>query len=140
MKKQTKESKKLRDKEYKVEYDGENSPYQEYMKGAPHRSGNSIGEYNEPPEANPDVLSEEDGLYYYKSTIDEELLDKVETTFSKLTDKQRLALQLVGYEGKTYENAGAIMGISGAAVFALVKRASEIIKSLTVNKKRVSRQ
>jgi RNA polymerase sigma factor (sigma-70 family) len=135
--KHIKNKKRISDKQYVKDYKGEESPYHQYMtnviaaKDGAHKGGTK--EYEEFPEANPDVLCESDGLWYIRTDVNEEQLEMVQKAISYLTDKQKIVLQMVGYEGKTLENVGAILGISKGNVADLLKRARKIIKSKCKN-------
>lgn len=122
--KRNKNASRVKEKQVKKDYAGtEASPYQEWREGQAYKDWDD----SEPKEANPDVLSEEEALYAYTPFIDEEQVDAVKAAIPLLSYKQRLALQLVGLEGKTMENAAIIMGISRGNVFDLIARARKII-------------
>ena len=128
--KHTKRKSIVKDKQYKKDYSGESSPYDDYMKSIVciKNGHHGVKEYSEQKEANPDVLSEMDSLYAHEVYLDPEQVEMVEKTWPLLTSKQQQALTLVGLEGKTFENAAAIMGVARSNVFQLVDRARKIIK------------
>ncbi len=91
-------------------------------------SGNNHSQY-EKPTANPDVILEEQGLYYQKPCEDERL-DVIEKIKENLTPQQLDILQLCGYEGRTMENAAAILKITKRKV----QLALEKIRKLALQK------
>lgn len=122
--KRNKNASRIREKKSKKDYAGtEASPYQKWREGRVSMEWDD----SEPAEANPDVLSTDQGLYASTPFIDEEQVEAVKAAVHLLSHKQRLALQLIGLEGKTYENAAAIMGISKGNVSDLINRARKII-------------
>lgn len=123
--KHVKNKSRIKDKETKDIYSGEASPYREWL--------DDKGDYNqdhealEPKEANPDILGESEGLYYLRTDLNEEQMEQFKKALPLLSDKQKLVLQMVGYEGKTLENTAAILGISKGNVADLLNRARKII-------------
>lgn len=118
---------RVKEQQRRKDYAGtEASPYGEWL--------DSKGDYNqehqavEPSEANPDVIQESEGLYYIQPIISEEQIEMIRKALPFLTDKQKQVLQLLGYEGKTLESVGAILGISKQAVLSILNRAREIVK------------
>src|SRR6266850_8274216 len=102
MKKQTKEKSKIREKQVKKDYSkGNASPYREWADGLNNESDSHM-QY-EIAEANPDILNEDQGLYYQMPCTDDRL-EKLIETLKILTDKEREILRLCGNEGRTMEN------------------------------------
>lgn len=131
--KHTKRRAYTREKTGFKDYGGrEASPYREWLE----KTGdfNQDHEAHEPPEANPDILAETQGLYFHEPKIDENQMQQVKDAWKLLTDKQKQVLRLVGLEGKTYESCGAIMGISRGNVLDLIKRARKVITENNKNK------
>lgn len=106
-------------------YSGEVSPYRDWL--------DEKGDYNqeheaeEPIEANPDRLTENDSLYTHEVFLDPEQVQAVERAWPYLTKKQQQVLEMVGLEGKTLENAGAILGITKQGVFKILNKTRLII-------------
>lgn len=126
--KHTKQAKRfyvIYDPKYKAA--SEASPYNDWREagGDVHQEH----EAEELPEANPDILPEDAGIYYHEPEVDENQLDLIKQSWDKLTKKQQRVLQLVAYEGKTMESAGAILGISRHNVSDIIERARKIILS-----------
>lgn len=124
--KQNKNRSWIKEKKVKKDYAGtESSPYREWLETR--GDHNQEHQADEPAQANPDILYESDALYFHMPFIDEDQVLAVKRAIPFLSKKQRIALQLVGLEGKTLENAGAIMGISRSNVYDLIERARKII-------------
>lgn len=128
MKKQTKNSSRIREKKTDKDYAGtEASPYREWL--------DNRGDYNqeheaaEPAEANPDVLPESAGLYHQAET-DDDRMDFVNAVIATLTDKQKEILRLCGNEGRTIENTAAILNISRGAVQTTLNRIRKKVKDM----------
>ena len=128
MKKQVKNRSNIKEKQVSKDYSkGESSPYNEYL--------DKKGDYNqehdasEPTEANPDRLSEDQGLYY-KREMDDNRLDIIRAVMSSLTDKQREILRLCGNEGRTIENCAAILKISRGTVQKTLDRIRKKVSDL----------
>lgn len=113
----TKKASQIKEVKYNKDYAGtEASPYWDWM--------DLFGLKEQ------EQLTEEDTLYPKSlEDIDEDKINMIKSAWPLLSDKQKQALQLVGYEGKTLENTGAIMGINKSNVLDLIKRARKVIKS-----------
>lgn len=125
-KKQTKEASQTREIEVHQDYAGtEASPYREWLE----RRGNykQDKEKEEPKEANPDVLPESSGLYftpendYYEVIVIKQMWD----TFTPLEQE---VLQMVGYEGRSYDNCAVKLGIKKGTVQTIIYRLRKKIK------------
>lgn len=122
----TKTSKRIKEKfNRKYENIGEKSPYRDYLENNEKQTG-LIDNGDEPAEANPDVLAESDGLWFVSSDdlseADETKLAAIKSLWASLTPTQREILHLVGYEGKTFENAAAILGVKKGTIQKTVER------------------
>jgi RNA polymerase sigma factor (sigma-70 family) len=105
----------------------ESSPYNDYREGK--GAFDQEMDSTEPVRANPANLAEDEGLYYRPTeSVDEDKLDAIKEAWPLLTEKQKRVVQMVGYEGKTLENCGAIMGISRGNVLDILNRARKIIR------------
>ncbi len=124
--KHLKDKSRIRDQKRKKRFNGEASPYHNWLEVKGDYGQNH--EALEPATANPDVLMESDGMYYWKADIDDDQMDVVKAAIPLLTEKQRQVLLYVGLEGKTLENCGAVMGISRGNVLDLLNRARKTIK------------
>jgi RNA polymerase sigma factor (sigma-70 family) len=119
--------------QYKTDSKGESSPYWAWAERTGKR--NSEGEYEELPEANPDVLSDDSS---YWNTDDEEnqenrkkLLQKFATSFNKLTKRQReVAFALEKY--KTEEKVAKALKVSQQAVSKTLLAIRKKLKSVVV--------
>ncbi len=130
--KQNKNASRIREKQVKKDYAGtEASPYNEWVETRSTDGTNYT--WSEPSQANPDILAEDQGLYYSQPTFSDERIEMIYKALPYLTDKQKMVLQLVGLEGKTLEHCGVIMGISRGNVLDILKRARKIIKSKSKN-------
>lgn len=127
----TKKRNKTKEQQRSKDYTGETSPYWESLenKGDYHQDHGA----NEPMEANPDVIGEDQGIYYVKTDMDEDLMAQFKAALPFLTEKQKQVIQLLGYEGKTLASVGAIMNISRGNVMDILKRARKIIKQKRKN-------
>lgn len=128
MKEQIKNKANIKEKKVRKDYAGtEASPFREWLENK--------GDYNqehdaqEPFEANPDGVAEEDGLYFQQKVEDERLL-LIAKVVESLTEKQKEILRLCGNEGRTIENTAAILGISRGAVQTTLKRIREKVSVL----------
>lgn len=129
--KHSKDKSRIREKNKHRKYNGESSPYRDWLD----RQGEEHEDF-EPAIANPDVLEESDGLYYFKSDLNEEQMAIVIEAIPLLTEKQKQVLSYVGLEGKTLENCGAMMGISRGNVLDLLNRARKTIKAQAKRRKK----
>ena len=136
-KKHVKKESRVKEIQVNKDYKGEASPYWEHLDNSVHRKGaipaDGDLEFREPEQANPDKVAESEGLYYHEPFIDEDKLEQVRQAIPFLTKKQRMVLQMVGLEGKTMENCGALMGISRGNVADLLQRARKIIMQKSKN-------
>ncbi len=108
MKKHTKEKSETDEIQVSTDYSkGGKSPYREWVAKV---NGNNHDQY-ERPVANPDVLSEESGLYY-QAPCEDERLEVIDRIAKSLSPQQRQILQLCGYEGRTMENCAVMLKIS----------------------------
>lgn len=115
--KHTKQKSQTKEKNYSKDYAGtESSPYWDFLENMNLKEKTDI--------------AESESLYYRDPSINEEQQEMVLKAWHLLTDRQKQALELVGLEGKTLENAGAIMGINKSNVLDLIKRARKIIKNV----------
>ncbi len=91
----------------------EASPYREWLEN----KGDYKQEHqaSEPFRANPDMVKEENGIFY-QALIDDERLELIQTVIATLTDRQLDILRMCGNEGRTMENCAAILGISKGTV------------------------
>jgi len=97
----------------------EASPYREWLdkKG----DYNQEHEANEPIQANPDGLGEDQGLWF-RDEVTNDRLELVYKVMETLTDKQKEILRLCGNEGRTIENTAVILGISRGTVQKTLER------------------
>ncbi len=124
----TKQRSYIREKEVDKDYSkGNSSPYRDWVETQPLNLEHNPHGQAEYAEANPDVLSEESGLYYQKE-CDDERLDLIERVTATLTDKQKEILHLCGNEGRTMENCAAILGISKGTVQKTLDRIREKVR------------
>ncbi len=131
--KHSKDKSHVKEQKRHKKYNGEASPYRDWLD----KRGDASQDHEaiEPAVANPDVLRESDGLYYWKSDLNEEQMAVVKASIPFLTEKQQQVLIYVGLEGKTLENTGAMMGISRGNVLDLLNRARKTIKAQAKKKK-----
>lgn len=113
-KKQIKEASLIKEHYYQKDYGGtEASPYWESL--SINGNLNQEKELLEPPQANPDVLSESVGLYYSPS-IDDDRITLIKAMWDKFTPLQKQVLHLVGYEGRSLYNCALKLDITKASV------------------------
>lgn len=137
-KKHTKSTARLRDVKERKDYSlGEASPYRNWLE----RRGDYKQEHdaNEPPQANPDSLSEENSIYY-QAPCEDPRLEIIQAVEQTLTEKQRQILRMCGNEGRTIESTAHILGISRGAVQTTLDRIREKVsvlqkRSLLTNKR-----
>lgn len=80
---------------------------------------------NEPMEANPDVLSEDDGINFLSKMDDDNtasLLEEARFTFS---DKEHQCWNLVMIKNMTYQDTGDLLHLSKSTVKSYVERAKK---------------
>lgn len=111
-----------KEKQVRKNYAGtEQSPYWEYLA----RKGNFSQKQDHPEitQANPDMLAENKAMFHRdnQAVIDSEAYQKILRLIPTLSVKQREALQLVGYEGRSYAEAGKIMGVSKSRIRDLIR-------------------
>jgi DNA-directed RNA polymerase specialized sigma subunit len=116
----------VKEKRSKKDYAGtEASPYQEWR--------DKIGDYNqehesaEPPEANPDMLTEDSTLYAQIKSLNQDEWDQWERGKKFLTKKQLKIAEMVGFEGKTLENVAAITGTTVQNISQILKTIRKVI-------------
>ena len=114
MRKHTKKRSYVKEVQSRKDYAGtEASPYREWL--------DNRGDYNqeheaeEPNEANPDMLDEDQGIWF-QSVPEDDRLDLIYQVMESLTDKQKEILRLCGNEGRTIENASAILKVSRGTI------------------------
>jgi DNA-directed RNA polymerase specialized sigma24 family protein len=118
-------SKKKSFKEVITKPCGSSSPYWNWLERHVHNEQDYL---NEPPEANPDVLSEEAHLYHRDLTeLDRLQLNAVYQTWDKFSAQEKVVLELCGYEGKRVEDAARILHILPESVATYLKRAAKKI-------------
>jgi DNA-binding CsgD family transcriptional regulator len=111
----------------KDQYKGEKSPYWDWMQN--HASIEGDMGLIEPPNANPDVLSEDDSLYHRPLSERGELqLEVIQETAKILTDTQKRVLYFCGQMGLSYEEAAKKLGVSPQAVGQTLRRVQRIIQ------------
>lgn len=103
----------------KANYSGEKSPYQEWLVEQKN-FGREHG-LMEPVRANPDHLSEDQAAWPNNDSR-RELLDRFDKIWTSLTAKQKRILTLVGIQGKTFEEAAAILGVHVSTVQVVISR------------------
>lgn len=88
---------------------------------------------SESPLANPDMLSEESGLYFQStSETNQELVKAIKTYVNaKLTERERLVLYLLA-EGKTLREVAAFLGATPKTISTSLFRARTKIKSFVI--------
>ncbi len=120
--------KRIDERKVKKDYKGEASPYNEWLE----RKGDYNQEHNAaiPINADQDIVAEEQGMYFIKSDINEDQMEKFKKALPLLTENQKLILQMAGYEGKTLANIGAMLGLSRGNVLDTLNRARKIIKDV----------
>ena len=64
-----------------------------------------------------------------KELLEAELQEAIETAIRALPEKQRMAVVLRRYEGKSYEEIGEVLGLTVAAVKSLLFRARTELRS-----------
>lgn len=130
MKKQYRQKKSLREIETKKKYNGEASPYWDFMNKVSNKRTNGDGLPEEDSIANPDVLSEDDHIYHRPLTEEGELqFQAVRETVSELSPQQQRVLQLCGFDGLTMREAAKELGISIPTVQDYLQTAREKIKA-----------
>ncbi len=118
MKKHIKEKSETDEIQSTTDYSkGGKSPYREWVLK---KNLNSHEQY-ERAEANPDMLSETEGLYF-QPNIEDERLDKIAEIAQTLTPQQQEILHLCGFEGRTMENCAAILKISKRKVQLTIEK------------------
>lgn len=112
---------------------GSRSPYWDWIEN---RTQSEDSRYNEPAEANPDMLDESAHLYFSKLTEGDNLkLDAVAAAWDILSTQEKMLLELCGYEGKTIEHASVITKLSRGAIQAYLLRAKTKIQRVYNRKK-----
>ena len=116
------------------------SPYWQFLDKLANKNGergaNGAIEFPEPPEANPDVLSEEEGIYS-RQLSDEAVfrLDVIKEAMSQLSEQQQRILKLVGEQGRSFDEAATVLGVSKGTVQQQLNRARKKIEKLYVLRK-----
>lgn len=108
--------------ESKLEYDGERSPYWDWVQR--HSQKNEDGLYEELPQANPDVLSSDPEYWNVDEEENEEnrkvFIEKFSTLFNRLTRQQRKVMFAID-QYKTEAKAAKALGISQPVVSKTLK-------------------
>ena len=111
----------------KDQYKGERSPYWDWVQN--HSSIEGDMGSAEHPNANPDVLSEDDNLYHRPLSERGELqLEIIQETAKLLTDTQKRVLYFCGQMGLSYEETAKRLGVSPQAVGQTLRRVQRIIQ------------
>lgn len=112
--------KPIREITSKKSFNGERSPYWQFMDSVTvrrAREGAGVHEIMEDPLANPDVLSEEDSLYNRPLTEVGELQKQaIEETVASLSDKERVVFEQIAQEGKTLAFTAGLLDVSISTV------------------------
>lgn len=129
MKKPYRQKKSIREIETKKKFNGESSPYREFMDKKVQTKQNDDSGPIEDAIANPDVLSEDDHLYHRPLTEEGELqFQAVRETIAELSPQQRRVLQLCGFDGLTMREAAKELGLKIPTVQDYLQSARERIK------------
>ena len=113
----------------KTKYNGEASPYQEFLEN----KGDKRLEHEaaEPPEGNPDVLHESAGLWFQdRDAIDEDKMKIIQKVWGSLSHLDREVMQMVGYEGRSYNNCAVKLGMTKLEVQRIVNKLRTRFKKL----------
>lgn len=129
MKKKFRQKKSLREIETKKNYNGEASPYWEFMEKKAQKHQTYEGSPTEDSLANPDVLSEDDHLYHRPLSEDGEFkFNFIREMMKELSPQQQTVLQLCGFDGLTLKEAAKEMGLKIPTVQVFLDRARELIQ------------
>lgn len=104
----------VNERKYKKDYAGtEASPYRDYLgeKGDRHQDHDD----KEPIQANPDQLSEDQGLYY-QVPVNDPRIGLVKEMWHTFTPMQQNVLQMCGYEGRSLDNCAVKLGVSKSRI------------------------
>lgn len=122
--------KKLKEIQTKKNYSGEASPYRDWLD----RKGDYNQEHqaNENPEANPDVVSEEHGLYYQLSNEETEAKAQFfKDHFHDLSKQERTVMELHGIAGMALSQIAKILKVKKGTVSTLLGRARKKLQKLS---------
>jgi RNA polymerase sigma factor (sigma-70 family) len=126
MKKQRYQKKSIREIETKKNYNGEASPYRDFMNAQ--QSYLSDGDTEENALANPDMLSEDDNIYRRPlSDLGKFQLEVIQETVKDLSPQQQRVLYLCGQCGLTQKETARELGITQASVNEILQRVRRII-------------
>lgn len=119
--------KPIREIQISRSYSGEASPYWSFLGAVQHP--NAEGMPTEDILANPDVLSDEEGLFTRELSEEGELrLQAIKDAFGSLSPQQKKAVELCGVNGLTTLAASLRMGVKETTVKDCLKRAREKIQ------------
>jgi len=128
MKKQRYQKKSIREIETKKNYNGEASPYRDFMNAQ--QSYLTDGEVEENALANPDMLSEDDNIFRRPlSDLGKFQLEVIQEAVKDLSPQQQRVLYLCGQLGKSQTEAAKELGIDKSAVCKLLQRIQRIIRN-----------
>lgn len=122
--------KPIREIETRKKYDGESSPYWDFMQDKAARSGEALtNEFIEDTLANPDRLSEDESLYNRPLTeVGKIQIEAVKETLSSLSARERTIFETVAAEGRTLAYTSGLLGISISTVQTVLNRVRSKIK------------
>lgn len=118
--------KPIREIETRKNFSGEQSPYWDFI--ANHQRQTDEGNPIEDTLANPDMLSEDEGLHNRPLSEEGELrLRVINETIKDLSPQQQKVIELCGFNGMSLNEAAVQLGVKKATVQALLARAKQKI-------------
>lgn len=109
---------------------GERSPYWMWLEK---HSRSMEGEILEPAEGNPDVLSEDRNIYTPRLSQDGyDKLETIQETLKRLSPRERLMVEMCGYDGLSVEQTALKLKIAVSTVKATLARARRKIQKIHV--------
>lgn len=124
----TKKAKPIREKRNpRYAHPTEESPYRDWL-----QTRRNFRQDDEPAEANPDVLPSAAAMWQMSDAVlsdaDQARLTLMAQLWPTLTKKQQKIIQLVCYEGRTFENTAALLNISKSTVQTTLDRIRERVR------------